>query len=116
MGSGDPDLKDSCPKCGGKVNKDLQSNEFIHVPFSILKVFEAEKMTGKYGAYHKKCFKCQKCKRPLDYATLSEGPDSEVYCKFCYSYEHGHKSKPNLHDADVTTLPVITEDLQSFLY
>jgi len=85
MGSGDPDLKDSCPRCGGKV-------------------FEAEKMTGKYGCYHKKCFKCLKCKRPLDYATLSEGPDNEVYCKNCYSYEHGHKAKPNLHEADVTTL------------
>jgi len=85
MGSGDPDLKDSCPRCGGKV-------------------FEAEKMTGKWGSYHRKCFKCMKCKRPLDYATLSEGPDNEVYCKNCYSYEHGHKAKPNLHDADVTTL------------
>ena len=69
-------------------------------------MFEAEKMTGKWGSYHRKCFKCMKCKRPLDYATLSEGPDNEVYCKNCYSYEHGHKAKPNLHDADVTTLQV----------
>merc|ERR1712088_388907 len=51
MGSGDPENKDSCPRCGGKV-------------------FEAEKMTGKYGAYHRQCFKCMKCKRPLDYPTL----------------------------------------------
>jgi len=85
MGSGDEETKDSCPRCGGKV-------------------FEAEKMTGKYGYYHKKCFKCMKCKRPLDYQTLSEGPDNEVYCKNCYAYEHGHKAKPNLHDSDVTTL------------
>ena len=63
-------------------------------------------MTGKWGSYHRKCFKCMKCKRPLDYATLSEGPDNEVYCKNCYSYEHGHKAKPNLHDADVSTLQV----------
>jgi hypothetical protein len=40
---------------------------------SLIQVFEAEKMTGKYGYYHKKCFKCIKCKRPLDYQTLSEG-------------------------------------------
>ena len=50
-------------------------------------------MTGKYGLYHKKCFKCFKCKRPLDYNSLTEGPDSEVYCKNCYAVEHGHKSK-----------------------
>ena len=41
MGSGDTDVKDSCPGCGGKV-------------------FEAEKWTGKFGIYHKKCFKCFK--------------------------------------------------------
>lgn len=85
MGDPDSDSKDACPRCGGKV-------------------FEAEKMTGKYGLYHKKCFKCLKCKRSLDYQMLSEGPDNEVYCKNCYSYEHGHKSKPNLQTADVTLL------------
>ena len=45
-----------------------------------------------------------KCKRPLDYQSLSEGPDNDVYCKNCYSYTHGHKSKANLHDADCTQL------------
>jgi len=85
MGSGDPENKDSCPRCGGKV-------------------FEAEKMTGKYGSYHRQCFKCMKCKRPLDYQTLAEGPDNDIYCKNCYSYTHGHKSKANLHDADCSQL------------
>ena len=72
-----------------------------------LQVFEAEKMTGKYGIYHQKCFKCSKCKRPLDYGSLAEGPDNQLYCKNCYAVEHGHKSKPNLHDADVTLLQVM---------
>ena len=106
MGSGDPDLKDSCPKCGGKVSHE---HTYKLIQFNSpppLKVFEAEKMTGKFGAYHKKCFKCLKCKRPLDYQTLSEGPDSEVYCANCYSHEHGHKAKPTLHDADVTVIQV----------
>ena len=85
MGSGDPETKDSCPRCGGKV-------------------FEAEKMTGKFGAYHRQCFKCMKCKRPLDYQSLSEGPDQDVYCKNCYSYTHGHKAKANLHDSDCSLL------------
>ena len=34
------------------------------------------------------------------------GPDNEVYCKNCYSHEHGHKSKPNLHDSDVAQFQV----------
>merc|ERR1712088_829310 len=63
MGSGDPENKDSCPRCGGKV-------------------FEAEKMTGKYGSYHRQCFKRKKC-------------NSSTY---------GHKSKATLHEADCTQL------------
>ena len=87
MGDADSDSREACPRCGGKV-------------------FEAEKMTGKCGYYHKKCFKCATCKRPLDYQLLSEGPDKEIYCKNCYSYEHGHKAKPNLQTADETLLQV----------
>ena len=61
-----------------------------------------------------------KCKRPLDYQTLAEGPDNDVsnilhnvsiqplvaqiYCKNCYSYTYGHKSKATLHEADCTQL------------
>ena len=30
---------------------------------------------------HQKCFKCSKCKRPLDYGSLAEGPDNQLYCK-----------------------------------
>ena len=28
----------------------------------------------------------------------------QIYCKNCYSYTHGHKSKANLHDADCSQL------------
>ena len=31
---------------------------------------------------------------------------NETSAKNCYAVEHGHKSKPNLHDADVTLLQV----------
>ena len=60
-------------------------------------------MTGKLGIYHKQCFKCSKCRRPLDYGSLAEA-ENQLFCKNCYAIEHGHKSKPNLHDADVTVL------------
>ena len=32
----------------------------------------------RYGSYHRQCFKCMKCKRPLDYQMLAEGPDNDV--------------------------------------
>jgi len=79
------DEKEGCPRCGGKV-------------------FEAEKMTTKSGLYHKKCFTCGNCKRALDYQLCTEGPDSNVYCKLCYSHMYGHKAKPNLNTADVTAI------------
>merc|ERR1719219_2994160 len=85
MGSGDPENKDSCPRCGGKV-------------------FEAEKMTGKYGAYHRQCFKCMKCKRPLDYQTLAEGPDNDIYCNHCYELIHGKKAKTKSMPLDTTSI------------
>ncbi len=44
------------------------------------------------------------CKRALDYQLCAEGPDSEIYCKLCYSYKHGHKAKPNLNTADVAAI------------
>lgn len=39
---------DGCPRCGGKV-------------------FEAEKMMVGHGVYHKKCFSCRVCFRPMDF-------------------------------------------------
>lgn len=68
------------------------------------KVFEAEKMIGKTGPYHKRCFYCKTCKRTLDYQMYSEGPDGDIYCNNCYAHEHGHKSKANLNTADVAAI------------
>lgn len=61
-------------------------------------------MTAKTGLYHRRCFSCHDCKRALDYQLCAEGPDSEIYCKLCYSYKHGHKAKPNLQTADVKAI------------
>ena len=101
LGSGDADLKDTCPVCGGKVRLTLSCPHSS--PLCLSQVFEAEKMTGKLGVYHRQCFKCSKCRRPLDYASLAEA-ENEIFCKNCYAMEHGHKAKPNLHEADVTLL------------
>ena len=56
-------------------------------------VFDAEKQIAKSGAYHKKCFTCVKCKHQLDATNFANGPDNEVYCKSCYSFEFGAKSR-----------------------
>jgi hypothetical protein len=88
------DEKDGCPRCGGKV-------------------FEAEKMTTKSSLYHRQCFTCGNCKRPLDYQMCAEGPDNNIYCNLCYSHTFGHKAKPNLNVADVAAIQGEDGDLNS---
>lgn len=64
----------SCPRCDGKV-------------------FEAERMVTRVGNYHRNCFSCIECNKKLDSTTCCEGPDAEVYCKSCYSFEFGTKAR-----------------------
>jgi hypothetical protein len=64
----------SCPRCNGKV-------------------FEAEKCPTKVGPFHKNCFSCIECTRKLDSVICCEGPDMEIYCKACYAYLFGSKSR-----------------------
>ena len=43
-------------------------------------------MVAKKRVYHRRCFTCEDCRRPLDYSTLSEGPvNDSIYCKNCYN-------------------------------
>ena len=66
-----------CPRCAGKV-------------------FEAEKMKMKNGCYHKKCFTCIECHRPMDYSLAVDGPE-EVYCSPCFQRNFGPQSfKPDI--------------------
>nr|XP_027213510.1 muscle LIM protein Mlp84B-like isoform X4 [Penaeus vannamei] len=61
-----------CPRCGGRV-------------------FMAELMMAKGRPFHKKCFKCRQCKRPLDSMVHCDAPDGEIYCKLCYAKKYGPK-------------------------
>ena len=61
-----------CPRCGGQV-------------------FHAEQMFSKGKTYHKKCFSCNSCKRPLDSVLACDAPDGEIYCKGCYAKNFGAK-------------------------
>ncbi|EEB17494.1 muscle lim protein, putative [Pediculus humanus corporis] len=61
-----------CPRCGGAV-------------------FAAEQQLAKGTMWHKKCFNCADCHRPLDSVLACDGPDREVYCKACYAKKYGPK-------------------------
>jgi cysteine/glycine-rich protein len=66
--------KSACPRCTGMV-------------------FEAERMVTRVGNFHRNCFSCIECNKKLDSTTVCEGPDAEVYCQSCYSFEFGTKSR-----------------------
>lgn len=61
-----------CPRCGGAV-------------------FAAEQMLAKGTMWHKKCFNCAECKRPLDSVLACDGPDKEIHCRGCYAKLFGPK-------------------------
>ena len=65
--------EDACNRCKGKV-------------------FEAERVVAKSGPFHKYCMSCAECKGNLD-AGFFNGPDGEIYCKYCYAVLHGHRAK-----------------------
>ncbi|XP_044011940.1 muscle LIM protein Mlp84B-like isoform X2 [Aphidius gifuensis] len=61
-----------CPRCGGMV-------------------FAAEQQLAKGTMWHKKCFNCNECHRPLDSMLACDGPDKEIHCRACYSKLFGPK-------------------------
>ncbi|CAH0560233.1 unnamed protein product [Brassicogethes aeneus] len=61
-----------CPRCGGMV-------------------FAAEQQLAKGTMWHKKCFNCAECHRPLDSVLACDGPDKEIHCRACYGKLFGPK-------------------------
>jgi hypothetical protein len=61
-----------CPRCGGVV-------------------FAAEQQLAKGTMWHKKCFNCAECHRPLDSTLACDGPDKEIHCRACYGKLFGPK-------------------------
>lgn len=82
-----------CPRCGGAV-------------------FAAEQQLAKGTMWHKKCFNCAECHRPLDSTLACDGPDREVHCRACYAKLFGPKGfgfghTPTLMCADGAIAPVV---------
>ncbi|XP_061391835.1 muscle LIM protein Mlp84B isoform X1 [Musca vetustissima] len=63
---------EGCPRCGGAV-------------------FAAEQQLSKGRMWHKKCYNCCQCHRPLDSMLACDAPDKEIYCKACYGKAYGPK-------------------------
>ena len=53
-------------------------------------VFHAEKMLSKENVFHKKCFTCLECKRPLDSTLCNDSPDGEIFCRYSSSFRMGN--------------------------
>merc|ERR1719383_678895 len=51
-------------------------------------VFPAEKMISLTSWYHKRCFTCRDCSRPMDQFIASDTPDGEIVCKGCYKKKY----------------------------
>ena len=48
-------------------------------------------MFSRTQTYHKKCFSCNSCKRPLDSVLACDAPDKDIYCRGCYGKKFGAK-------------------------
>ncbi|XP_023947320.1 muscle LIM protein Mlp84B isoform X2 [Bicyclus anynana] len=63
---------EGCPRCGGYV-------------------YAAEQMLARGRGYHRRCFNCNTCHKPLDSTIHCDGPDKEIYCRVCYGKKFGPK-------------------------
>ncbi|CAK1551805.1 unnamed protein product [Leptosia nina] len=86
-----------CPRCGGMV-------------------FAAEQQLAKGTMWHKKCFNCAECHRPLDSMLACDGPDKEIHCRSCYAKLFGPKGfgyghAPTLVSTDAEPATTYTEQL-----
>ncbi|KAG5897032.1 hypothetical protein JTB14_021753 [Gonioctena quinquepunctata] len=82
-----------CPRCGGMV-------------------FAAEQQLAKGTMWHRKCFNCAECHRPLDSVLACDGPDKEVHCRACYGKLFGPKGfgfghAPTLVCSDGAVAPAV---------
>ncbi|GFN96186.1 cysteine and glycine-rich protein [Plakobranchus ocellatus] len=66
-----PPVQVKCPKCGDSV-------------------YAAEEKLAGGHKFHKKCFKCDLCDKPLDSTTVTEHL-AKLYCKQCHGRKFGPK-------------------------
>ncbi len=59
-------------------------------------VFKAEEVYSAGKSYHKKCATCAACAKKLDFNTIYDGEDGDIYCKSCYSRKFAPAGKPYL--------------------
>ncbi|CAG0894578.1 unnamed protein product [Cyprideis torosa] len=94
-----------CPRCGGAVFAAEQMLAKGTSVSCLLSIPNDGRMLGPTAVslawqediscfrqmWHRKCFTCNDCRRPLDSISACDGPDREVYCKGCYGKKFGPK-------------------------
>jgi hypothetical protein len=48
-------------------------------------------MLAKGSVWHRKCYTCNICRKPLDSINACDGHDKEIYCRTCYGKKYGPK-------------------------
>ena len=102
--------EEGCPRCGGKYVTllsylfQLKGTTIIFLRVTIAltrqlssiqlfilscRVFHAEQMFSRTAVFHRSCFSCRSCRRPLDSVLACDGPDREIYCRGCYGKQFG---------------------------
>ena len=59
-----------CPRCGARV-------------------YKTEEFCSGGQSYHRGCAKCATCARQLDFNSVYDGADKDIYCKGCYGRKFG---------------------------
>ena len=77
----------------------------FHYIINSLQIFETERIASKSFSWHRTCFSCVKCSKPLS-ATINynfEGPDEELYCKTCFKRQFPN-TEPPMINGDTTLI------------
>ncbi len=86
--------KDTCPRCGGQVfhaEKMLSKNNVSAQQAWRRKSTSPSNPSFSMQVFHKQCFTCVECRRPLDSTSCCDSPDGEIYCRGCYGKIFGPK-------------------------
>ncbi len=79
------DEKNNCPRY--YVAFSFGNVDFIYMTYYRCggAVFKAEEIYSAGKSYHRKCATCITCAKKLDFNTIYDGGDGDIYCKSCYS-------------------------------
>ena len=72
---------------------------------TLFQSIKRNKLQGDW--YHKNCFRCVECNKPLDSLTNNDGADGGLYCKKCYRAKYGPQTRSSDVDHKLIDLSTI---------